>query len=486
MRGVRDGSRRGSLLVGGGAAVAVVLAGLAAWVGLRLGDGQTWEEEPPAEGASVRELTATRGAVTEDGPQWITGVAADGRTFVDQAGEPVLLRGDAPWSLLTDLRPDEAETYLTTRSEQGFNAMIVSLVGAIANGAPSDDGATVDGLLPFVDGDVLRWDEAYFDRAHETLRRAGELGITTMLYPIDSWTLDHTFAGVTPETCREFGAMTARWAADLPVLWMTGGDYSRSPQDDACLEALGEGIRSTGDDRPFALQLWDVSSTAADDHWRDRVDWSFVYTYAPTPLAVLEAYHATPARPALLGEANYEAENNTGGPPTTTETLRRQVLWAVTCGSPGDVFGTDDWEFHDGWQERLESEGVAQVSRIRDLVASLPWWTLRPEESFLTAGTGTAAPDQDVLDADLATAAVAPDGSLALVYVPSERTVSLDLSLLAPGADAAWVDPSTGTATEVGPLSELADASSGAVSTPGDNAAGAGDWLLVLGTDLPF
>ncbi|MFE5334567.1 DUF4038 domain-containing protein [Isoptericola sp. NPDC056573] len=468
-------------------AVAAVLVVLAAWAVLRVTGGRSWEQEAPAADAPRRELAETRGAVATGGePQWITGISADGRTFVDQDGEPVLVRGDAPWSLLTDLRPDEAETYLTTRSGQGFNAMLVSLVGAVANGAPSDDGATVDGLLPFVDGDVLRWQDAYFDRAHETLRRAGELGITALLYPIDSWTLDHTFAGATPETCREFGAMTARWAADLPVLWMTGGDYSRSGADDACLEALGEGIRSAGDDRPFALQLWDVSSTAADDHWRDRVDWSFVYSYAPTPLAVVEAYGATPARPALLGEANYEGENNTGGPTTTTETLRRQVLWAITCGSSGDVFGTDDWEFHDGWETRLESEGAEQVSRIRDVVASLPWWTLRPEESFLTAGTGTARPDQDVLDADLATAAVAPDGSLALVYVPSERTVSLDLSLLAPGAEAAWVDPSTGTATDAGPVSELSAAPSGEVSTPGDNAAGAGDWLLVLGTDLPF
>ncbi|SKC37461.1 apiosidase-like domain-containing protein [Krasilnikoviella flava] len=473
------------MLVGAGTVVVVVLA---AWAVLSMTGAAPWDEEPPAADAPLRELTATRGAVATGGePQWITGISSDGRTFVDQGGDPVLVRGDAPWSLLTDLHPDEAETYLATRSAQGFNAMLVSLVGAVANGAPSDDGATVDGLLPFVDGDVLRWEEEYFDRAHETVRRAGELGITAMLYPIDSWTLDHTFAGASPQTCRAFGEMAARWAADLPVLWMTGGDYSRSAERDACLEAMLEGIRSTGDDRPFTAQLRDVSSAAADDHWRDRVDWSFVYTYGPTPLAVGEAYAATPARPALLGEANYEGENNTGGPTTTPETLRRQVLWAITSGSPGDVFGTDDWEFHDGWEARLESEGAEQVSRIRDVVASLAWWTLRPQESFLTGGAGgEAEAAQDVLDADLATAAVAPDGSLALVYVPSERAVSLDLSLLAPGAEAAWVDPSTGAATAVGPVSELSVTPSGEVPTPGDNAAGAGDWLLVLGTDLPF
>ncbi|MGH3942182.1 MAG: hypothetical protein ACRDTG_26880 [Pseudonocardiaceae bacterium] len=34
-------------------------------------------------------------------------------------------------------------------------------------------------------------------------------------------------------------------------------------------------------------------------------------------------------------------------PPTTEETLRRQVLWALTSGTAGDFVGSDDWEFHD-------------------------------------------------------------------------------------------------------------------------------------------
>ena len=54
------------------------------------------------------------------------------------------------------------------------------------------------------------------------------------------------------------------------------------------------------------------------------------------------------------GEANYEGENNQPEtPPTTDETLRRQVLWSLTSGAAGEFVGSDDWEFHDGWEERL-------------------------------------------------------------------------------------------------------------------------------------
>ena len=56
---------------------------------------------------------------------------------------------------MTRLSPQQARLWFADRQTQGFNAAIVSLIGAIANGAPSDDGATFDGLLPFVDGDVL-------------------------------------------------------------------------------------------------------------------------------------------------------------------------------------------------------------------------------------------------------------------------------------------------------------------------------------------
>jgi hypothetical protein len=69
---------------------------------------------------------------------------------------------------------------------------------------------------------------------------------------------------------------------------------------------------------------------------------------------MLDAYRRQPAIPAVLGEANYEGENNQPEtPPTTDETLRRQVLWSLTSGAAGEFVGSDDWEFRDGWEQRL-------------------------------------------------------------------------------------------------------------------------------------
>ncbi len=472
-----DAARYAAALVAG-----VALLAVAAFAGYRVlrpdRPGQDgWYERPPAADTPLRPVQPSTSRPTRDGEQrFVTAISTDGRYFVDQDGDAILVRGDAPWSLLVDLLPDEAETYLTTRSEQGFNALVVSLLGNPANGGPSADGATVDGLLPFADGDVTRWNRPYWDRAHSTLERAAELGITVLLYPLDSWTLGEPFASGSVEDCRTYGALVGHWAADLPnILWMTGGDYTPDPERDACLEAVQEGIRSTGDRRPFSAQLISVRFAGQDPHWGPLVDWDFVYTYQPVYEAVREAYDTAPVRPALLAESNYEGENNLGDAPTTTETLRRQVLWAVTSGSPGDVYGSDDWEFLPGWQDRLRSEGAEQVARLREVVGALPWWTLVPDDGRLLVGGAGGNPDAfDQLESDLATAAVSAGGDLALLYVPTERGFTLDVERLAPGSRAWWVDPTTGT----GRAAELG----ATMATPGRNAGGDEDWLLVLGT----
>ena len=429
--------------------------------------------------------TSTAGAGVGKHP-FVTAVSDDGRYFVDQLGRPLLVRGDAPWSLLVDLSSDQTRQYLDVRSEQGVNAMIVSLLGAEANGGPSDDGATYDGVLPFEDADVLSWNRAYWERAHDYLAMAAARGITAFLYPVDGWTIGTSFTPESEDACREYGVRVARYFADLPnIVWVTGGDYFPATEDlaagsdvDHCMDGVLQGIRSTGDRRPFSIQLgYDKSVSTENPFWASRVDWNFVYTYYPTYAAVLEAYGAADL-PALFAEGNYEGENNQPDtPPTTDETLRRQALWALTSGSPGEVYGSQDWRFESGWQDRLRGSGLQQLKGIRDFVQGLEWWRLVPDttDGLVTGGRGSpVAPDaaMDVLDSDYATVASTPDRSLVLVYVPTARTLRLRLDRLGPATSAQWFDPSSATTRPA--------ALAASMRTPGRNAGGDGDWLLVI------
>ena len=420
----------------------------------------------------------------------MTSVSPDGRYFVDQYGTPILVKGDSPWALMTRLSPQQARLWFADRQTQGFNAAIVSLIGAVANGAPSDDGATFDGLLPFVDGDILRWQEPYWERVTTYLRLAAEHGITVMLYPIDGWTIGHSFDPKSIEQCHQYGGKVAQRFRDLPnITWMSGGDYDSTSEDpargsdvDHCIDAMMRGIREAGDGRPFSMQFDPQSISTDNPFWARRVDWNFVYTYQPTYQAVLDAYQRQPAIPAVFGEGNYEGENNQPEtPPTTDETLRRQVLWALTSGAAGEFVGSGDWDFHDGWEQRLSTRALTQITRLRTLFSTLAWWQLVPDTTnqLVTAGRGTElttneAKDAmtDVLDNDYVTAARTPDGHLAVIYLPTQRTISVNTSAMAAGTRAAWIDPTSGRRDPI-PMS-------GTFTTPGSNAEGDNDWLLVL------
>jgi hypothetical protein len=424
---------------------------------------------------------------TPQGPPFATSVSRDGRYFVDQYGRPILLKGDSPWALMTRLSPQQAGLWFADRQRQGFNAAIISLIGASSNGAPSDDGATFDGLLPFVKGDILRWQEPYWQRVTAYLRMAADHGITVMLFPIDGWIIGHSFVPRSIEQCQRYGGMVAQRFRDLPnIVWMSGGDYDVTAKDpvrgtdvDHCIDAMMRGIREAGDGRPFSMELKPRKSLSTDyPYWARRVDWNFVYTYYPTYKAVLDARRRQPAIPAVLGEANYEGENNQPEtPPTTDETLRRQVLWSLTSGAAGEFFGSRDWEFHNGWERRLSTRALTQISRLRALFSALRWWQLVPDTAneLVTAGRGTELTTderRDVLDNDYVTAARTPDRRLAVIYLPTQRTISMNLSAMAAGTRAAWVDPASGMRRIV-PMSAT-------FTTPGTNSGGGNDWLLVL------
>src|SRR5919197_5435221 len=422
------------------------------------------------------------------GPPLVSSVSPSGRYFLDQYGRPLLVKGDSPWALMTRLSPQQARLWFTDPHQRGFNAAIVSLIGATANGAPSDDGATYDGLLPFVKGDILRLQGPYWERVTSYLRMAADNGITVMLFPIDGWAIGRSFVPRSIAQCHRYGGMLAERLRDLPnIVWMSGGDYyftakvpARGTDVDHCIDAMMRGIREAGDARPFSMELKARKSVSTDNaYWTRRVDWNFVYTYYPTYKGVLDAYRRQPAIPALLGEANYEGENNQHEtPPTTDETLRRQVLWSLTSGAAGEFFGSDDWDFHDiGWERRLSSHAVTQITRLRALFSALRWWQLVPDtgNELVTAGRGTnltGDEPMDVLDNDYVTAARTPDRRLAVIYLPTQRTISVNPSAMAAGTRAAWIDPASGARRPV--------AMSATFTTPGRNADGRTDWLLVL------
>jgi hypothetical protein len=114
---------------------------------------------------------------------------------------------------------------------------------------------------------------------------------------------------------------------------------------------------------------------------------------------------------------------------------------------------------------------------VKTLFDNIDWPALRPDvdHRFLTGG------QDSIKGRDYALAAVSTDGSLAVCYIPTKRTVEVDLRQLSAGAtsSAAWFDPTNGTVQPAASSGQAGD--SVKFVTPAHNAGGDEDWVLVFG-----
>ena len=109
------------------------------------------------------------------------------------------------------------------------------------------------------------------------------------------------------------------------------------------------------------------------------------------------------------------------------------------------------------------------------LFGAVDWYTLVPDYShdLVTSGYGTIG------TADYAGAGINANGRLAIIYMPSNRTMTVDMSLFSGTVTARWYDPTSGQ-YEDDPASPLYNGGMHNFSHPGKNADDDPDWVLVF------
>ena len=189
-----------------------------------------------------------------------------------------------------------------------------------------------------------------------------------------------------------------------------------------------------------------------------------------------------------MEEANYEFEHNANTDGGSTANLRRQEYWTMLSGATGQLYGSKyTWALPTGWfsswRSHLDTPGVTQLGYMKNLFARLRWYDLVPDQihTVVTDGYGTPAPlgSGSVATDTYATAARAPDGRVVIVYVPTIRPITVDMSKLSGPTAARWYDPSIGEYIRVGG-SPFSNTGSRQFTPPGKNHDGDGDWVLVL------
>ena len=426
-------------------------------------------------------------------------IGPTGRYLVDQSNQPFLMVGDSPQSLIAMNSEASAASYLADRVAHGFNTVWINLL-CTSYTFCSANGDTYDGIAPFTTGsspsnyDLSTPNAAYFQRAHDMISQANHDGLVVILDPIETggWltTLQNNGNGTTSSGTKDYryGVYLGNFFKDLPnIIWMSGNDFQswQTASDDADARAVALGIQSVD---PSALQTtelsYTVSSSLDDVSWTSLLGLNAAYTYSPTYAEVLHAYNQSSSIPTFMVEANYEGEHNGGTDGCiVVRNCRLQEYWTMTSGATGQLYGsfyTD--RIANGWSAtNIDSIGVTQLGYETNLFKTLPWYNLVPDQShaLVTAGYGTFATSGLFASNDYATAAKTADGTLALVYMPTSRAITVDMSKMSGSTTARWFDPTNGTFTSI-PGSPFANAGSRQFTPTGNNSAGDSDWLLVL------
>lgn len=266
---------------------------------------------------------------------------------------------------------------------------------------------------------------------------------------------------------------------------MSGNDFQswRNSRDDAVARAVARGIKATDPDHLQTVELNYLASGSLDDRsWAPLIGLDAAYTYFPTYAQVLKEYNRPHFKPVFLVEANYEYENNNNLDYGNPQTLRRQEYWALLSGAAGQFYGNHyTWQFINGWKSNLDTLGSLQMGYVTKLFAPLSWYNLVPDQhhTVVTAGYGTFSAKGSLYKSNYLSAARTSDGSLAIAYLPTRRTITVSMMKLSGPVLARWYDPTNGTLTVIS-SSPLINTGTRRFTPPGSNSAGASDWVLVL------
>lgn len=431
-------------------------------------------------------------------------VSPNRRFLATQSGQPFFWLGDTAWELFHRLTLAEAERYLETRRQQGFN-LIKAVILAEIDGLHTPNA---NGHVPLLGDDPARLNEFYFRHVDAILRLAAAKDLYIGLLPTWGDKVNGELWGTgpvifNPGNARAYGVLLGRrYRDDHNILWILGGDrpaegYERlwAAMADGIIEGLGR--------RPFFTYHprggFSSSAWLHDAAWLDMNMMQSGHVLHDTPnwQMIAADYARTPAKPTLDGEPNYEdhpidpylrrwqAEFGR----YSDYHVRKQAYRAVFAGACGHTYGHHSvWQFWSlgrapvnfpmpPWDEAILRPGAAHMAHLKALMLSRPYFSRIPDQSLILDLPETPPADVQVhfdpVRAAYPCATRCADGTYALVYFPqAEQTLRLDLSALSGTVKSWWYDPRTGKPHQIG------ESPNGIISFTSPIAGP--DWVLVL------
>ncbi len=440
-------------------------------------------------------------------------ISANGRYLEDSAGVPVPILGRTAW-FVTSLSVADYQTFIDDTAAKGYTAIEFHVINhdprgnnpPYGNGGSSLPflkdltGASWAGALPgnsTAAPDLTTPNPAYWSFIDGLLAYCESKGLFVFMFPAyvgysggnQGWMGEMVANGAT--RVQAYGAWIAtRYKNQKNIVWMMGGDMGAYDSTQKPVEAaLIAGLKSvTGQQSTNFAAEWSSGSicTGQPDFGANCTLNSSYSWEGDVSNFTRQSYSRAPAIPAFLLEEPYDQEgpDGDGVNPNATQPVRRFQWWGFLSGIAGYVSGNGYiWPFNPGvWNQaaHLNSQGAQDMARLNAFVASFPlWWTLVPSglngmKTLITSGGST------VSAADYVAAAATSNGSGLVAYVPPAHSggITVDMTAMAGTTRARWFDPTVGTYTTIS--AALPNTGTQSFTPPGNNGAGAADWVLVL------
>jgi len=392
-------------------------------------------------------------------------VSANGHYLVDAVnGKPVFLLADTAWNLGA-LKLEEIDTYLQSRGDHGFNAVMFAL-----NFSPQAVEKNAYGEPAYVGADKTDLNPAYFATCDQIIKHAAARGLYVVIYPMWAGEKAGTMNFYTPVQLELIGRELGNRYGGVPnVIFSAGGEATPHYIDVERVNAMGRGLKEGCAGRNL-VTVHPMSPFSSSDYYASSpwLDFNLIQAksgVAPANTAfdaaalVLKDWAKTPVRPTLMGEHRYES-----GTKEDPIIQRRSLYECVFAGACGHVYGHDalwqmtphtgaKWMLHSwtpgvkNWTEALDAPGVRSLHLITELLYSHPYLERIPDQALVVAGQGA-----DVFTRVEATrdgTAGNNDATYIMAYLSAPQKVTLNTAAIsAPALNAYWFSPETG-ATEV-------------------------------------
>jgi hypothetical protein len=390
-------------------------------------------------------------------------VSPNGRHIVEKNGRPFLIVADAAWQLLRKLHYADAVHYMDIRKSQSVNTLLIHLLPAQAN------QKNVHNVAPFSNNNDLHKPEpAYFDHMEKVIAAARERDLVIgIIVTRKSWNL--LFESQGEQACSDYGAYVGKRFSKFPnVIWVIGEEEN---QHQLIFKSVSDGLKQYTRGQLVA-SFSSCSPTAQPDSVaQPQPDLKFI---VPDSTVSVSEYAALSAWQKRIGQ-NYHKPfviSNLELPREVTDQsaiIRNQAWQSVLSSAAGFCHSSTIKNFHPTWKANITQDGAEYLAHFSKILKGLPWDLMQPDGdiNILT----------DSLDRIEVSTCYLSNRRLAMLYIPSSKTIPLDLTALnGKKFIAVWYSPRTGKRWPGGEIEHTEN-----VRIVPPNPQPEWDWILLIG-----